>query len=700
MFQSSQKVITQIRSSAAMKTNEGCVFLGPNRIYEFLDEEKLKLTQNGIYCQQELNCIMRLAPVLILLLSLWAVSGGDNDRKPAPTNALSPDDLRRIKAVLEKGLELKDPLLTSYSVLSNSFLGVETQKGADVCKYLLANLDSLDGSKIEPVFANVAAISKLTGCKVPALKAPVKQVAEKLVKEIGGASQEIFYAAASLKLSGTVVDGVKLAEVIKATIKTDDSPQSLGYALWATALAYKSGQKLDIWERIEDIVAQADEVDKQFLQFEGGLSVTAIIISGIFRIAEAANKPLPLTTDQVIKFGNYLVSRKTVTTPRGVFLLASALDVISKNKYSVPVYLGLAGSNVLTDANRVVTLRGSDLLGRPLDINVVLESAVSADGKKAVGVEFIQALPDKTDKTLFTIDLKSKPLSKGFFTLTLVPKSAKNEKNLILQAATVQVKQVGKLGAVSCRVGVQELDQQDHVTWTDLNKGQRLPTKLDLEPAQKLVVRVTASDSLHQVFVLLRHKETKREVAFIAQPETSGKTDYKLELDLTSNAKDLNYQSGSYEVVLYLGDFLIEDSTEWVLGDVQLTVFSGKPKSINQLYSVAYGPKPEIKHQFRVPEPRPPRFLSDTFTLLVLAPILILLILWAKIGVNISGFPASISALGFHLGLAGIFGVYATFWLKLSMFEALKIMTVPGLITFISGHRLLSFISERRTKGS
>ena len=63
-----------------------------------------------------------------------------------------------------------------------------------------------------------------------------------------------------------------------------------------------------------------------------------------------------------------------------------------------------------------------------------------------------------------------------------------------------------------------------------MNKGEKLPTKLELEPAHKLIIKVGASDSLHQVFVLLRNKETKQEVAFIAQPETSGKTDYKLEL--------------------------------------------------------------------------------------------------------------------------------------------------------------------------
>ena len=70
---------------------------------------------------------MRLATVGVLLLALWAVSGGD-EAKTGPTSAVTADDLRRIKAVLSKGLELKDPVLTSYSVLANSILKLETEK--------------------------------------------------------------------------------------------------------------------------------------------------------------------------------------------------------------------------------------------------------------------------------------------------------------------------------------------------------------------------------------------------------------------------------------------------------------------------------------------------------------------------------------------------------------------------------------------
>jgi len=94
----------------------------------------------------------------------------------------------------------------------------------------------------------------------------------------------------------------------------------------------------------------------------------------------------------------------------------------------------------------------------------------------------------------------------------------------------LQLKVIGKLGTVTARIGVADSDQQSRTQWHDLNKSQKLGSRLELEPSQKLVVKVAASDSLHQVFILLRCKETKKEVAFIAQSEADKKTDYKLEL--------------------------------------------------------------------------------------------------------------------------------------------------------------------------
>jgi oligosaccharyltransferase complex subunit delta (ribophorin II) len=56
---------------------------------------------------------------------------------------------------------------------------------------------------------------------------------------------------------------------------------------------------------------------------------------------------------------------------------------------------------------------------------------------------------------------------------------------------------------------------------------------------------------------------------------------------------------------------------------------------------------------FREPERRPPAFVSNLFTGLCMVPVLLLLILWARLGVNISNFPLSLSAITFHLGLGG-----------------------------------------------
>lgn len=52
------------------------------------------------------------------------------------------------------------------------------------------------------------------------------------------------------------------------------------------------------------------------LQFEGGLSVTSVVLSGAAALAAKVGKPLPLTGEQAVKFGNYLLYRKSVQQPK------------------------------------------------------------------------------------------------------------------------------------------------------------------------------------------------------------------------------------------------------------------------------------------------------------------------------------------------------------------------------------------------
>ncbi|KAM7292829.1 dolichyl-diphosphooligosaccharide--protein glycosyltransferase subunit 2 [Ixodes scapularis] len=102
------------------------------------------------------------------------------------------------------------------------------------------------------------------------------------------------------------------------------------------------------------------------------------------------------------------------------------------------------------------------------------------------------------------------------------------------------------------------------------------------------------------------------------------------------------------------------------------------------------------QHLFREQEKRPPAFLSNAFCGLVLAPLLLLFVLWGRIGVNLSNFPFSLSTVLFHLGLAAIFGLFTCFWLRLTMFTTLKYLAALGAVTFISGHGMLTRLTQMK----
>jgi oligosaccharyltransferase complex subunit delta (ribophorin II) len=87
--------------------------------------------------------------------------------------------------------------------------------------------------------------------------------------------------------------------------------------------------------------------------------------------------------------------------------------------------------------------------------------------------------------------------------------------------------------------------------------------------------------------------------------------------------------------------------------------------------------------------------VSTAFTALVLSPLLLLLVCWARLGVNIANFPFTLSGLGFHAGLGAIFTLYLYFWLQLNMFETIKYLVVVGVVTFLCGNSLLANIAKK-----
>ena len=265
---------------------------------------------------------------------------------------------------------------------------------------------------------------------------------------------------------------------------------------------------------------------------------------------------------------------------------------------------------------------------------------------------------------------------------------------------------------------------QANANWKDLKHqpstdGQQkliLTPAIDLDDSQKLSIRFSLKDSAnnnfvapHQVFVVLAHKASEREIIFMADEVAEGASSKEepavrrnFKFDLIIGGKKapklsqlMSGENGVYDISIIVGDNLISNSFIWNLLSANINFGSSAFKSTSGQsggeISDFYKPKKEINHIFRTPEKRPPFVVSDLFAILVtVLPFLTLVIVWSKIGVNLKGFQLSLSSLIFHSSLGLIFGLYFMFWLEFNMFTTLKFLLALAVIAFMSGHSLLS----------
>ena len=130
--------------------------------------------------------------------------------------------------------------------------------------------------------------------------------------------------------SNTVDDA--LVQSLKSALKNDDSPATAANAFYAGSLLPKEKDLKFLVDLVEDIVAQADEIDNSILKFEGGISTTSAVIKGVLALANGQNKASTITSEQVTKFAQYFLDRKYVMDVKSIFDLSTVLAQLSKNK--------------------------------------------------------------------------------------------------------------------------------------------------------------------------------------------------------------------------------------------------------------------------------------------------------------------------------------------------------------------------------
>ncbi|XP_015178957.1 PREDICTED: dolichyl-diphosphooligosaccharide--protein glycosyltransferase subunit 2 [Polistes dominula] len=642
------------------------------------------------------------AILLLLVVSVLSATYTVGETIPSVISYLSENDKIRLKHVIDPGFNLQDPTSTYYSVYGYQLLHEPILNKEKICNYLLKSIG--DGNNVVPetAFYIVSAWKAIDTCQDLPIPAITKVLMNTIDKDTSTFA-ELYYAVNTLTLLSQKITTEKSEKLAKTlAFRKDDSLWNLGYTFHIASDLGSFGTFA--LHRIEDAIIQADEVNGQFLQFEGGLSITSFLVNGIFKLSNSLKKKPLLTSQQIVKLTNYLLSRRSVQTPKGVVSLLSALNTLATYEHETLVCITLPEEGVIVSNKQpLVTVKVCDIFGKPLaSVPKVITNYVNKldDDTAILNKETLQS--STTDKTLFTMDLmKAKP-ERGFYKISVSAASATN---------IVMVKVLSEVVVDYLEIGTGDADQTTQPKLTRVTYLEKLNQKIEADSQQKLVVRFLLKDSankkpmrVHQAFIRLSSTSTTNnnndnEITFVAEPDNANI--YKFDMPLAGTAINFAYRSGDYKIALVIGDAVLSNSFEWTIATVNLkfpdavAAESSDKNAIFKQKADIYTTKPEIKHMFREPEKRPPAFVSNLFTGLCLAPALLLIILWAKLGVNISNFPLSLSAVTFHLGLGGIFVLFGVFWLKLNMFVTLRYLLGLGVVTFLAGNKLLSNIAHK-----
>uniref|UniRef100_A0A915JYJ6 Dolichyl-diphosphooligosaccharide--protein glycosyltransferase subunit 2 n=1 Tax=Romanomermis culicivorax TaxID=13658 RepID=A0A915JYJ6_ROMCU len=532
-------------------------------------------------------------------------------------------------------------------------------------------------------------------------------------------ASDLYKAVFSARKLQIKIDNAKLSAALQSAMKKDDSALNLSYIFHAAALLEEV--PVDIFvSKTEDCVAQADEIDNKFLQFEGGISATAFTVSGIYLLAQRAKKSPTIKSEEVIKLSNFLVARKGVKLARPAYYVLQALQILTTNPYHVPVVVSKVGSSDVSSKQPSIKIRFTDLLGKSLDQSLTVVCNVAEKVSTKTSLFTKKQLKHDASNKLYELNIiESKP-SVGFYNLKLSATST-DKRFVGNDQIDMTIKATTEITVENTQLAL--IDREQSATASNTIKVpsfSKLSTRLDADQHQKMIISFVVKDKstnaamkVHQTFIIFTHVESSREIIFIAECDANKM--YTFDVDFSKSAKDFDYQSGKYTIRLILGDFVANNPIDWVMAEIHLKFPVQEIVEKSTVEHITFQKKPEIVHMFRPAEKRPSRIVSDSFTILVLLPLLVLFIMWLRIGINISNFQFNLCTIGFHVGLAsksfysvfsntpsrcsrftGIFGLYFVFWLQLNMFQTLKYLAAIACFTFLTGNRVLKSMAERR----
>ncbi|XP_027277079.1 dolichyl-diphosphooligosaccharide--protein glycosyltransferase subunit 2 isoform X2 [Cricetulus griseus] len=621
----------------------------------------------------------------VFLLALTIVA---TTQALTPTHYLTKHDVERLKASLDRPFTNLESAF--YSIVGLNSLGAQVPDVKKACTFIKSNLDP---SNVDSLFYAAQSSQVLSGCEI-SVSNETKDLLLAAVSEDSSVAQ-IYHAVAALSGFGLPLASHEALGALTARLSKEETVLATVQALQTASHLSQQADLRNIVEEIEDLVARLDELGGVYLQFEEGLETTALFVAATYKLMDHVGTEPSMKEDQVIQLMNTIFSKKNFESLSEAFSVASAAAALSQNRYHIPVVVVPEGSASDTHEQAILRLQVSNVLSQPLT-----QAAVKLEHAKSVAsraTTVLQKMPFTLAGDVFELNFKNVKLSSGYYDFSV---KVEGDSRYIASTVELRVKISTEVGITNVDLSTVDKDQSiapktTRVAYPAKAKGTFIADSHQNFALFFQLVDVNTGAELtpHQTFVRLHNQKTGQEVVFVAEPDN--KNVYKFELDTSERKIEFDSASGTYTLYLIIGDATLKNPILWNVADVVIK-FPEEEAPSTVLSQNLFTPKQEIQHLFREPEKRPPTVVSNTFTALILSPLLLLFALWIRIGANVSNFTFAPSTIIFHLGHAAMLGLMYVYWTQLNMFQTLKYLAVLGTVTFLAGNRMLAQQAVKR----
>ncbi|KAJ1124011.1 hypothetical protein NDU88_002475 [Pleurodeles waltl] len=610
-----------------------------------------------------------------------------NIRALTPSHYLTRPDVDRLKAALEQ--PVSDLETAYYHIVGFSHLGASPLDEKAACEFIKANVNP---NSVDSLFYAAQSSQALSACEID-ISNETRDLLLAAVSEDSSVTQ-IYHAVAALSGFKLPLASQEVVSALTTRLSKEENVLATIQALMTASFLSQQADLSGIVEEIEDLVARLDDLGGVYLQFEEGLEATALFVAATYTLSDHVGMEPPLKEDQIVQLVNAVFSKKNFESLSEAFGVACAAAALSQNNYHLPLIVVSDGPAAVSHKHPILRLRVTDVLSQPLtQAQVKLQHAKSAATKATI----LQQTTFSPSGDVFELNFMDAKPTSGYYDFSL---SIEGDNRYIASQVEMKVKVSTEVAISNVELSIVDKDQSIAPKMAKVTYPSKAKGALTTDSHQNLALSFQLTDvntgadvSPHQTFVRLHNHKTGQEVVFVAEPDN--KNVYKFELDPTERKTEFDSASGTYTLYLIIGDPTLENPILWNMADVVIK-FPEEDAPATVQSKTLFAPKPDIQHLFREPEKRPPTVVSNTFTALVLSPLLLLFILWIKIGANISNFSFAPSTILFHLGHAAMLGLMYVYWTQLDMFQTLKYLAILGTITFLAGNRMLAQKAVKR----